>query len=100
VLRDEQLLVVEVRHARVDLIDSHQLGVGFGSRPAPTRSDLGSCDPVQTAAARAHPACSGSDRRMQVLAQPTLEVQRIVDRVVFDLWVELVDLGVAEPAGS
>jgi hypothetical protein len=29
VLRDEQLLVVEVRHARVDLIDSHQLGVGL-----------------------------------------------------------------------
>jgi hypothetical protein len=30
---------------------------------------------------------------MQVLAQLTLEVQRIVDRVMFDLWIELVDLG-------
>jgi hypothetical protein len=37
---------------------------------------------------------------MQVLPQLTLEVQRIVDRVVFDLWIELVDLGLAEAAGG
>src|ERR1039457_7537482 len=69
-----------------------------GSGPTPTRSGLGSCDPAQTVAARAHLACSGGDRRMQVLAQLTLEVQRIVDRVMFDLWIELVDLGLAEAA--
>jgi hypothetical protein len=32
---------------------------------------------------------------MQVLPQLTLEVQRIVDRVVVDVWIELVDLGLA-----
>jgi hypothetical protein len=37
---------------------------------------------------------------MQVLLQLTLEVQRIVDRVMFDLRIELVDLGQAEAAGG
>ena len=94
--REQQLIVIQSRHALVDLIDWNELRVSLevGQDPDDWLWEV-LIESEEARHGRARSCCEG---RMEVLRKLSLEVQGILYRRRLDIGIQPVDLLLSKPA--